>query len=193
MLTTILVFTILFCEPIATVYAADDVAIFAQPNNLATAVNGQLEKGKEIAVFEYVETDLGPYYRCSEGYIPARQVVFDIDEIEWPEPVVEEVITPVQEVINYATPQNGSGLTKQSGVNYYDERRETYYSSRVLYHYRTPEWYLDEEGFYHDVNGFYVVAASDMAQGTTFPCSKGTCIVLDSGCAPGTTDYYVAW
>lgn len=37
------------------------------------------------------------------------------------------------------------------------------------------------------------MAASDMAQGTTFQGSKGTCIVLDSGCAAGTTDYYVGW
>ena len=32
-----------------------------------------------------------------------------------------------------------SGLTAYSGVNYYDGRTETYYSSNVLYHYRTNE------------------------------------------------------
>ena len=88
---------------------------------------------------------------------------------------------------------NGSGLTKQSGVNYYDGRRETYYSSNILYHYRTPEWTVDSEGFYRTSSGQYVVAASDMPQGTVFQGSKGECVVLDSGCAAGTTDYYVAW
>lgn len=88
---------------------------------------------------------------------------------------------------------NGSGLTKSSGVNYYDGRKETYYSSKVLHHYRTNEWSLDSEGFYRTSNGYYVVAASDKAQGSTFQGSKGTCIVLDSGCAGGTTDYYVGW
>ena len=88
---------------------------------------------------------------------------------------------------------NGSGLTKQSGVNYYDGRRETYYSSNILYHFRTPEWTVDSEGFYRTSGGQYVVAASDMPQGTVFQGSKGQCIVLDSGCAAGTTDYYVAW
>ena len=88
---------------------------------------------------------------------------------------------------------NGSGLTPQSGVNYFNGRRETYYSSNVLYHYRTPEWTLDSEGFYRTSSGQYVVAASDMPQGTVFQGSKGECIVLDSGCAAGTTDYYVAW
>ena len=85
------------------------------------------------------------------------------------------------------------GLNAWSGVNYHDGRTETYYSSNVLYHYRTSEWTLDEEGFYRDSDGYYVVAASDMEQGTTFEGSKGTCIVLDSGCADGVTDYYVGW
>lgn len=88
---------------------------------------------------------------------------------------------------------NGSGLTKSSGVNNHNGRRETYYSSNVLYHYRTSEWTVDSEGFYRDSNGYYIVAASDMAQGTTFEGSKGTCIVRDSGCAGNVTDYYVAW
>lgn len=88
---------------------------------------------------------------------------------------------------------NGSGLTKSSGVNYYNGRRETYYSSRVLYHYRTSEWTVDSEGFYRTAEGYYVVAASDMAQGTVFQGSKGFCQVLDSGCSGNTTDYYVNW
>lgn len=88
---------------------------------------------------------------------------------------------------------NGSGLTKSSGVNYYNGRRETYYSSRVLYHYRTSEWTVDNEGFYRTSEGYYVVAASDMAQGTVFQGSKGLCQVLDSGCNGNTTDYYVNW
>lgn len=88
---------------------------------------------------------------------------------------------------------NTGGLTRQSGVNYYNGRRETYYSSNVLYHYRTPEWTVDSEGFYRDSQGRYIVAASDMAQGTVFQGSKGTCLVADSGCAEGTTDYYTQW
>ena len=85
------------------------------------------------------------------------------------------------------------GLNAFSGVNYHDGRTETYYSSNVLYHYRTNEWWLDDEGFYRTSDGYYVVAASDMEQGTTFEGSKGTCIVLDSGCDYGVTDYYVRW
>ena len=88
---------------------------------------------------------------------------------------------------------NSSGLTKAGGVNYYNGRKETYYSSRVLYHYRTSEWYLDSEGFYRTAEGYYVVAASDLPQGTVVTGSKGLCCVLDSGCAAGVLDYYVSW
>lgn len=88
---------------------------------------------------------------------------------------------------------NRSGLTASSGVNHFGNRKETYYSSRVAYHHRTPEWWVDSEGFYRTSEGYYVVAASDMAQGTVFQGSNGLCQVLDSGCAAGTTDYYVNW
>lgn len=88
---------------------------------------------------------------------------------------------------------NGSGLTASSGVNHFGNRKETYYSSRVAYHHRTPEWWVDGEGFYRTAEGYYVVAASDMAHGTVFQGSKGACQVLDSGCSAGVTDYYVNW
>lgn len=111
-----------------------------------------------------------------------------------PEPAVEyyeEWYEPAYYAPTYDMPTDG--LTMQGGVNEYDGRTETYYSSNVLYHYRTNEWWLDEEGFYRTDEGFYVVAASDMEQGTTFEGSKGTCIVLDTGCDAGITDYYVNW
>ena len=92
---------------------------------------------------------------------------------------------------SYST--SSDGLTAQSGVNYHDGRMETYYSSNVLYHHDTASWTLDDEGFYRTDEGYYVVAASDMEQGTTFETSKGTAQVLDSGCAGGVTDFYVAW
>lgn len=88
---------------------------------------------------------------------------------------------------------NGGGLTRSGGVNWHNGRKETWYSSQAAYHYRTPEWWVDGEGFYRTSEGYYVVACSDMAQGTIFQGSKGACQVLDSGCAAGVTDYYVNW
>ena len=117
--------------------------------------------------------------------------IFEPEYIE-PEPIEYEepyYYEPYYEPVYYTS----DGLNAFTGVNEYDGRTETYYSSNVLYHYRTSEWWLDEEGFYRTDEGFYVVAASDMEQGTTFEGSKGTCIVLDTGCDAGITDYYVNW
>lgn len=111
------------------------------------------------------------------------------EPIVYEEPVYEEYWEPYYEPVYYPS----EGLNAYTGVNEYDGRTETYYSSNVLYHYRTNEWWLDEEGFYRTDEGYYVVAASDMEQGTTFEGSKGTCIVLDTGCDAGITDYYVRW
>ena len=77
------------------------------------------------------------------------------------------------------------------GVREYNGRTETWYSSNQLYHYRTGEWTVDDEGYYRDSEGRYVVAASDVPEDTEIETSKGTGIVLDSGCDEGVTDFYV--
>lgn len=112
-----------------------------------------------------------------------------------PEPVSKyieyEPVYEVQAPTEAYMPSDG--LNAYTGVNYHDGRRETYYSSNVLYHQNTPDWTLDSEGFYRTDEGYYVVAASDKPQGSTFEGSKGTCVVLDTGCPDGVTDYYVGW
>ena len=93
---------------------------------------------------------------------------------------------------DYSASYEGDGF-KQEGVREYEGRTETWYSSRVLYHKDTADWTVDDEGYYRTEDGYYVVAASDMDEGTVFEGSKGECIVLDGGCDDGVTDYYVAW
>ncbi len=84
-------------------------------------------------------------------------------------------------------------LNAYDGVYWYGDRLETYYSSNVAYHYRTSEWWIDDEGFYRTDEGYYVVAASDYDEGAIIEGSKGLCQVLDCGCDDGVTDYYVNW
>lgn len=93
---------------------------------------------------------------------------------------------------NYYVDSNGK-LTASGGVNYYNGRKETWYSSNVLYHYRTPEWTCGADGVYRDADGYVVVAASDRPQGSIIDTSYGPGKVLDSGCASGTTDIYTNW
>lgn len=90
---------------------------------------------------------------------------------------------------------NTDGLTASSGVNYYNGRKETYYSSNVLYHYRTPEWTAGEDGVYRDADGYVVIAANknEYSEGTVVDTSFGEGKVYDSGCDYGTTDVYVNW
>lgn len=134
------------------------------------------------------------------------------------EPVVEEKITEeVEEVVpsstytyteptyqsytpTYSEPtytqqyqQNGSGLTKEGGVNQYNGRTEIWYSSNVLYHYRTPEWTAGADGVYRDADGYVVVAASDVPMGSVIDSSYGPAKVYDTGCAAGVTDIYTNW
>lgn len=87
-------------------------------------------------------------------------------------------------------------LTKSGGVNYFNGRKETWYSQRVL-----PGGGLDipgrhvnaEDGTVRDGDGYICVAASDLPYGTVVETSLGMGKVYDTGCAPGTTDIYVDW
>lgn len=79
---------------------------------------------------------------------------------------------------------------KRDGVVYSDGTRYTWYSSNVLYHYRTGEWTAGDDGFYRDSNGYIIVASNDHAQGTIVNTPWGEAIVEDSGCASGTLDIY---
>ena len=119
-------------------------------------------------------------YGTSQVTLQVAKITQQIKEIQWQ--------------ANFNAKSKGIVTITPSGGTYsFAKRHETYYSSNVLYHWRTPEWICDEEGFWRTTDGYYVVAASDLEQGTIFEGSKGLCMVLDSGCAAHTTDYYVCW
>lgn len=79
------------------------------------------------------------------------------------------------------------------GVIYENGIRYTYYSSNALYHYRTAEWTLGEDGIYRNDEGYIIVASNDHAQGTKVDTPFGKGIVLDCGCASGTIDIYTGF
>ena len=83
-----------------------------------------------------------------------------------------------------------SGSFQSQGVIYQNGIRYTYYSSNVLYHYRTPEWNAGSDGIYRDSAGYIVVASSDHSQGSVVSTPFGAGKVYDSGCASGTIDIY---
>ena len=83
-----------------------------------------------------------------------------------------------------------SGNFKSQGVIYQNGIRYTYYSSNVLYHYRTPEWNAGSDGIYRDSAGYIVVASSYHFQGSVVSTPFGAGKVYDSGCASSTIDIY---
>lgn len=103
------------------------------------------------------------------------------------------------EEVGYAEPDysayNEDGPSRDM-PGYYDGHVETYYSSNVLHHYRTDEWTPDEEGFYRDDNGYYVVGVgiNDGYQlGDVIDTGKGKAIVSDFGTATNDVDFYTNW
>lgn len=121
-----------------------------------------------------------------------------VSEATKPKTDIKEKVTAKMEDIQQSVSStesysNDSGLSRNSGVNYHDGWRETYYSSNVLYHYRTGEWTADSNGVYRDSNGYVVVASSSDAQGSVVSTSFGPGKVYDTGCAAGTHDIYTNW
>lgn len=152
-------------------------------------VNSQEEVPKVTHKTEVLEVN-------EKEYVEPEAVEEEPEEVVEEEAPVEEVYyeEPVQEPSNEPSYNFYTGpLNPTSGVYYYNGRKETYYSSRVLYHYRTPEWTAGYDGVYRDSEGYVVVAASDLSQGSLVDTSFGMGKVYDSGCAAGTTDIYVIW
>ena len=95
-----------------------------------------------------------------------------------------------QQVTQQQSYSGDSGSFKSQGVIYQNGIRYTYYSSNVLYHYRTPEWNAGSDGIYRDSAGYIVVASSDNSKGSIVSTPFGAGKVYDSGCASGTIDIY---
>lgn len=81
---------------------------------------------------------------------------------------------------------------RQLGVLNDGQYRYTYYSSNVLYHYKTSQWTAGSDGIYRDSNGRVIVASDDYPQGTIVNSPIfGECIVQDTGVgSSGTLDVY---
>lgn len=104
---------------------------------------------------------------------------------------VSKPVTKPDNSGGYSTPYN----FKYHGVLHETNWRWTYYSSRVLYHYMTPQWWCDEDGIWRDSNGYAIVACDSKPQGTVIDTELfGKCIVMDCGVGNNhTLDLYVNW
>lgn len=118
------------------------------------------------------------------------------------EPVADTVQTAPAQAQNYTsqntyTQSNGSGLTKQGGVNWHNGNKETYYNldmSGVISNAQAMgiqgDYWVREDGV--KMYGDKVIVAAQMDKGTVIDTSLGTGIVLDY-CPAGTIDIAVTW
>ena len=111
-----------------------------------------------------------------------------------PEPSYEQAYEPIAEASAYTEPAgtysveydpmyNVDGPTRDM-PGWHDGYVETYYNASA--HFLASTWTLDNEGFYHDENGRYVVGvevghADEMPYGTVVMTGKGEGAVYDYG------------
>ena len=98
---------------------------------------------------------------------------------------------------SYTAPSGGGVLTPSSGVNMFNNRKETYYNldmSGVVANAKNMgiegDYWVRDDGV--KMYGNYVIVAAQMDKGTIIETSLGTGIVLDY-CPAGTIDVAVSW
>lgn len=98
----------------------------------------------------------------------------------------------------YGTPNGYQIMTdgtvvnfRSTGVIFMHGYRYSYYSSKVLYHHKTHEWYACDDHIYRTADGYIVVASGTHPMGAIVPTPFGKGKVLDSCYVHGTIDIYV--
>lgn len=157
------------------------IAIIIASTMLTSCSKPELPKTTEHVVFEVSDKPAPDYLLHPKE---------EEQEVQSELPANADEMTFVHSV-SYV-PSEGQ-LTKAGGVNYYNDKRETWYSSNKAYHYRTSEWTAGDDGVYRDSDGYVVIASSDMPMGSTHETSLGMAKVYDTGCDAGTVDVYVNW
>lgn len=156
---------------------------------------GDYLTNEEIARLQEIESMIADSMSLSEidsllkelcGIVEGAQVDKDAAEAAYQQQVAASYY---QSASSYSEGSDPYGF-KNAGVVYDNGLRYTWYSSNVLYHYRTGEWTAGDDGLYRDSNGNIIIASSDYAQGTLVDTPWGQGIVADSGCASGTIDVY---
>lgn len=161
----------------------------------------QLAKWDQEAVHMRILADVPEYHfyvgwfednekRLEEERLAAEAEMTRVEE-------AQQVTQEQSELSTYSYSNESSGvLTRSGGVNYYNGRKETWYSQRVLPGggLNIPGRHVESsDGTIRDENDYICVAASDLPYGTVVQTSLGLGKVYDSGCDAGVTDIYVDW
>ena len=114
---------------------------------------------------------------------------------------VEQVYAEYQEApyqgayyAEYDPMYNENGPTREM-PGWYDGYLETYYSDTVARHYMSDQWNVDDEGFYRDQDGRYIIGvdiSEGIELGTEVETGKGLAVVMDYGSGAHVHDFYVS-
>jgi len=119
--------------------------------------------------------------------------------VEVKTPTVAKSAAPVTpDKKKYASPNGYQVMTDGSVVDFRSMGvinmhgyRYSYYSSKVLYHYKTSEWYACDDHLYRTADGYIIVASKDHPFDTIVPTPFGKGKVLDRCYQSGVIDIYV--
>ena len=121
---------------------------------------------------------------------------------EAPKPEVKKEVPPPAPVTpdkkKYASPGGNQVMTdgtiidfRSIGVIHMHGYRYSYYSSKVLRHHSTNEWYACDDHIYRTADGYIVVASKQHPKGAIVPTPFGKGKVLDYCYVDNTIDIYV--
>ena len=184
----LLVIIAAFDEPVYAQETAQDIPDIREPEAIPVEAVVEEVAEPEPTIFEE-PLPIEPVYYVEEMPVPSPTYI-PVDVYNEPEPVINDT-TDTSEYDGYSK----GVLTCEGGVNYYNGRKETWYSQRVLPGggLDIPGRHVDGDGLIRDGEGYICVAASDLEYGTLVETSLGMGKVYDTGCAPGTTDIYTDW
>lgn len=181
-------------------YWADIEAMRSEANGMTDAVlakYGNIFDDAELEQLRAAENKMMNAVLMTD-YDDALGAFNDIVEANKPKPVINNGGSSGGG--NYSGSVSSGGYDipynfKQMGVLHDDDYRYTYYSSQVLYHYKTPEWTLGSDGIYRDSRGYVIVASDAHPQGTVLETDLwGTVVVEDCGVGRSDTlDVYVGF
>lgn len=182
-----------------TIAALIVTAILLMGSCAAAQAETQPERNEQVSIFTYVHDLAEPM----EPIGVITQMVVDMQPTDNSQGQQEADEEPVWEEYeyeadwdyyeDYSASYSGDGFMQAGIREGVDSNTETWYSSNQAYHYRTPEWSVDDEGYYKTDDGYYVVASNDYPEGSIITTSKGEAMVLDDGTESGNVDFYVAW
>ena len=85
---------------------------------------------------------------------------------------------------------NPDGLNSFHSTFDFNGHKETFYANHAVY---DDQLTVDDQGFFRDDQGRYVVDSSDYPIGTEIEISQGTAIVMDDGADHGIVDVHTTW